>query len=157
MTVSVSTIPAAKTAILAAIQSRAGLSTLNAKGAITWSHPGDDIQREAIFMASAEVESEEVVALRPRRHIHDEKYVVPVWVDVVQEGNDPQTAETRMWALVGEVEQAIRDITPDAVATGLLTITVSGKTPDEWLDIGGSGRGVRCRIAVSVEGRSGPG
>lgn len=151
---SVSTVPVAKATILAGIQARSGLNALNNAGAITWAHPGELIQKEAIFMASAEFNSEDVVALRPRRHIHDEKYVIPVWVDVIQDGDDAQAAETRMWTLVGEVEQAIRDANPDAVGTGLLTLTVSNKTVEEWLDVGGAGRGIRCRIAVSVEGRN---
>jgi hypothetical protein len=151
---SVSTVPSAKAGILAAIQARPGLATLNTANAITWGHPGELIQREAIFLAAAEFSEEDIAAMMTRPHKHDEKYTVPVWVDVVQEGDDPQTAETRLWTLVGEVEQAIRNLAMDAVATGVQELYINSKIPEEWLDIGGAGRGVRCRIGVYVWGRN---
>lgn len=151
---SVSTVPTAKAGILALIQARAGLSDLQAAGAITWSHPGKDIAKEAIFMGAAVFTSEEVAGMRRAPHAHNELYTVPVWVDVLYEANDGQAAELRMWTLVGEVEQALRDdpglgAGPDG---GILRALVTGKVPEEY--ISDQGWGVRCKVNVEVLGRS---
>lgn len=147
---SVSTVPAAKAGILALIKARPNLTAVQTG----WSHPGQDISKESIFMGAARFSGEQTVALRAAPQYQDEDYTVPVWVDVLLEGDDAQAAETRMWQLVGEVEQAIRNDKTLGIgpAGGILWAQVSGKTPDEY--ISDQGRGCRCWIAVTVKGRS---
>lgn len=129
------------------MQARAGLTGVS----VTWAFPGADMPKEAVFMSAAEFLSEQIVALRHAPHKHDETYVVPVWVDVLSEGNDAHAAELRMYVLVAEVEDGLRLAPSLSDATGVLSAIVTGKQPSEYTS--DQGWGARCRINVTVKGR----
>lgn len=96
-----STVPAAKAALLALLQARAGLSGVQ----ITWEDPAELIQREAIYFGDTDVD-ERTAALGYQRR--DESYDLELIVRVLQEGDDAQTTETRWWTIVAEIEQTLR-------------------------------------------------
>jgi hypothetical protein len=104
-------------------------------------------------MAAAEFSEEAIATMRTAPHVHWERYDVPVHVDVLQEGNDPQTAETRMWTLVGEIEDAVRVNTSLGLSIAVVnTAVVTDKRPFEYES--DMGRAFHCRVAVSVAARS---
>lgn len=141
-----STVPAAKGGILALIRARPALATVQT----SWSHPGDKVAKESVFMSAADFEDESISFLGSVKQ--NEEYVIPIWVDVLQEGDDAETGERRMWTLVGEVEQAINGNRDLGVGPPtILQSYVAGKEPDEYLS--DQGRGFRCRIKVAVQGR----
>jgi hypothetical protein len=147
--VSTSTVPDAKAGILSRLLAQAGLSGVQ----VGWAHPGKDILKESVFMGAAEFSDERVAGMRTAPHAHTEEYVVPVWVDVLYEGSDAQTAEARMWVLVGFVEDALRQ--DPGVGVGpprVLQAIVTRKVPEEYTSE--MGYGTRCRVEVSVTGRS---
>jgi hypothetical protein len=144
-----STVPAAKAGLLTLIQASATLTALQAAGAITWAHPGKHIQHEAIFMSDA-VFTEEQPFVGNR--IHRERYIIPVWVSVLDRGDDAQAAETRMWTLVGAVETAVRGDGTLGGVTNLLSAVLQtpGKRPRSWIET--QGRVCECELSIVCEG-----
>src|SRR5215218_10858957 len=102
-----STIPAAKAALLTKLEARAGLADV----LIAWSAPvRPPMQSEAIYLDDAVDVEREWVSLGAQRL--DERYTLQVRVETTAygDGSDIRRAvEERMWALVAEVEQAVRD------------------------------------------------
>lgn len=126
-----SSVPRVKARLLTTMQT--ALAALHTRGAVTWAHPGADVRKEAVFMGDARFSSESPSALRASPRQQDEFYTIPVFVDVMAEGNDPQGAEERAYVLAGSVEDAIRtDQTLGALTwTGgtLFYAQVDGKEP----------------------------
>lgn len=104
-------------------------------------------------MASAEFSTEEIATMRTAPHVHWERYEIPVHVEVLKEGNDAQAAESRMWALVGEVEDAVRLNVSLGISDAIVhTAVVTDKKPLEYES--DMGRAFHCRVAISVQARS---
>lgn len=145
----VSTVPAAKGAILTLIEARAGLATVQT----SWATPGTaDIAKESIFLGDAEFSDETIAFMRPTPHPHTEEYRVPVVVDVLEEGNDAQSCEERAWTLAGEVEEAIRNAPNLALPSVVIKAWVSGKEGGGYRhDLG---RAFVLLVNVSVQARS---
>lgn len=99
-----STVPAAKAAILALLIARPNLNTV----AITWGGPTEqeDLQDEMVYF-------DDPVIRRPNwgslgnREIREE-YVLTLRSQNRSVGDDQAGTETRAWALVFEIEQALR-------------------------------------------------
>lgn len=140
-----STVPAVKAALLTA------LTTALGSVQVKYAHPGDTIAKECVFMADAEFDSEDSSIGQVS---HYETYTVPVWVDVLSEGNDVQAAEARMWVLVGLVEAAVRSNGTLSATPGLLSATVTGpnaKAPQNYIT--DQAWASRCRIAVQCKAK----
>lgn len=102
-----STIPAAKAALLSALQARLGLAGV----LIAWAPPvRPPPQPEAIYVDDATDVEREWISLGAQRL--DETYTLQVRVETIAYGDGSdirQAVEERMWVLVAEVEQAVRD------------------------------------------------
>lgn len=151
-----SSIPRIKTALLTAMQT--ALPTLNTASRVTWAHPGAAISKEAVFMGDAFNISENVAALRVAPHQHDERYVIPVWVDVLSEGNDAQSSEERMWTIIGSIENALRADPTISATAGLISAVIGdggeggeGKHPENYQTDGAWAS--RCMVSVKIHAR----
>lgn len=146
----VSSVPRAKAAILAMVQGT--LTGLNTAGAITWAHPGGDPPKEMVFLSDVEFDDEQTAAMRTAPRYQDETYSVPVWVSILAEGNDPQSAEERMWEIVGAVENVIRADQSLGGMTGLHWALVNGKTPRNIMT--DQGWAAECMVRVKCHART---
>lgn len=100
-----STIPAVKAALVAAFQARPALSGVQ----VTWGVPHDAIAREWICVGDVEGRQDSAAIGQQRR---DEEYTVLVVVNVVRPSlESAQATAERCFALVAEVEQALRPLT----------------------------------------------
>lgn len=102
-----STIPAAKAALLSALQARPGLSGV----LVAWGASAKPAtQSEAIYVDDATEVEREWISLGAQRL--DEIYTLQVRVESTAYGDGSdvrQGVEDRLWTLVAEVEQAVRD------------------------------------------------
>lgn len=102
-----STIPAAKAALLSALRGRSGLSGV----VVEWAAPvRPSPQAEAIYVDDAIDVQREWISLGAQRL--DETYALQVRVETIAYGDGSdvrQTVEERLWELVAEIEQAVRD------------------------------------------------
>ena len=103
-------VPATKAAILEVLGARAGLAGVT----LGWSGPtkDEDYVPEMVFLGEVERTS---FWKQLGGHVREEEFSVAVTVYVEQFGDDPQTVEERAYALLDEVEDALRD---DLVAPG---------------------------------------
>lgn len=122
-----STIPAAKAALLGALQARVALADCY----VAWGLPAKPPpQSEAIYVDDAVDVQREWVSLGAQRL--DERYTLQVRVETIAYGDDSalrQSVEERMWVLVAAVEQCVRD---DLTLGGTLygtTATPAGVEP----------------------------
>lgn len=105
-----STVPACKAAILAILTADAGLATVDKR----WSPPteAEDYSaiNEKIFFGDTEILDDNWTALGRAQGagLRRETYRLTITAGVVQEGDDPQTAEVRMWAIWNVITQALR-------------------------------------------------
>lgn len=99
-----STAPAFRTALLAALQARPALSALS----VTYSHPGDSLEVDAVYLGEVRGTSE-LPVIRASRKKREERYTLDVWFDVAAVGPDAQTASERAWDLFGELEDILAD------------------------------------------------
>lgn len=121
-----SSVPAVKAAILTLLQADAGLTGVD----VRWAEPIKDLPPEMVSLGNAEFTAETVPFLKPAPHRHREDYVIPVWVGVELEGDDPRTTETRMWEITGVVENLLRNNVNLQQSLGLLHwAIVAGKEP----------------------------
>lgn len=96
-----STIPAAKSALLTALQARPGLAGVLVQWGVPFEVPAD---RERVYLGDATGVTREWAGLGQFRI--DEIYGLAVHVEVCMEGDDQRACEERMFAIVAEVEQA---------------------------------------------------
>lgn len=103
-----SSVPTVKASLLAALQARPGLDDVQ----VEYAPPmRAELQRECMYFDTTSLDEEDVVLGQRRR---DETYTLRLVVLVALDGDDPQACEERMWVIVGEVEQLLRDDpTPD--------------------------------------------
>jgi hypothetical protein len=123
--VAASSAPVVKANLLTILRARAGLSGVN----VFWANPGTAIGQECIWLGKvSDLESDDYLRPAPRRKQED--YTVEVIVWCVMDGDDPQTVETRWWALVGEVESALQaDPTVGGAVNQWATITGMEQSP----------------------------
>lgn len=103
----VSTIPTAKLRLLNAIVARPALAGV----LVRWSVPASSqAQRDRIFVAEARNIDREWAGLGATRL--EERYTVDIVCETFWQGDNAQSAEERLWTIVGEVDGAIRtDVT----------------------------------------------
>jgi hypothetical protein len=134
--VAASTIPAAKAALLTALQARAGLTGVD----VRWGLPAQTLSaNERVYVGDAEEIDRAWVGLGAQRL--EENYILQVIVETFQAGDDQRATEERFWVLVNEVEQAVRgDLTlaqtvrlasPDGIAEARV-----GPTDEGWAATG---------------------
>jgi hypothetical protein len=101
--VSASTAPAAKAALLTIFAAAAGLSGVT----LSWDQPtkDSDYTGEMIWLGDVQG-SENWSSLGAQRR--EESYTVGLGVYVEQWGDDPQTVETRLWAVWAAATEALR-------------------------------------------------
>lgn len=96
-----STIPALKAALLALLAARANLSGVQ----VVWGAPLPNPGREFIALAGTEGEQQTAAIGRLRR---EEEYRLTIYCSTLREGQNQQACTERAFALVAEVEDAVR-------------------------------------------------
>lgn len=138
----VSTAPTVKAAILTGLALEAGLSGVQ----LEYAAPSvDAMQQECIFFGSTELDE---VAANIGNSKRDENYVLHLIVNVLRDGDEPQTAEERMWTLVGVVETYLNT---NKNPGSCLWAQIAGieQTPIAWE----GKRGSEADIRIAVRGR----
>jgi hypothetical protein len=141
------TIPACKAAILTILGLRAGLAGVT----LNWAGPtkDEDYVDEMIFLGQAERISD-WASLGAGRRVED--YTIALTVFVEQWGDDPETVEERAYALLDEVEDALRD---DIRANPSTLRTAGVFTLGQMTDTGSTGPSTTekwgARIDATVE------
>lgn len=153
-----SSIPACKTAVLAILAARSGLTGVKltrtgpTKDSDFAASPGNDV--ELIFLGRSENQTDWAELGTGRR---TETYLLDITVWAEKWGDDPQTVEERAFALWGEVEDALRtDIraSPSVLrtagvfqfATASYTALPGPAAPEKW--------GVRIDARVQFQARN---
>lgn len=124
-----STIPAAKTALLAAITARPALAGVH----VAWGIPAElPSEHERIYVGDAiEVDRSYVNVGAGSAAIKlDEDYTLQVHVETFAGGNEQQATELRLWALVAEVEAAVRS---DLTLAGTVRVARPGANDSKTL------------------------
>lgn len=137
-----STVPAVKRSLVTLLAARATLSQVQ----VSYGAPIRGTAREFIWVG--DVEGGQSFASLGVNH-RDEEYAVKVVISVVREGNDQQSAETRCFDLMAELEDELRD-TPQLATAGVLWSEVG----DFQLEQLASDQAVEARLTVDVRVRA---
>jgi len=142
-----STAPTFRAALLAALQAKAALATVQTG----YSHPGDAREDESIYLGEIRGSSQ-IPTIRAARKARQERYTLDVWIDVDAVGPDAQTASERAWALYGELEDVLAD--DPTVGLGAPFWAVLGDfTETLMFDESRRGWGSLLRAGIDVEAR----
>lgn len=74
---------------------------------VLWGMPGEDVPTDVVWVGGVEPVDQDAAALGQRRR--DERYRIPVFVDVVVPGADPAAANRRAGTLARLVEEVVGD------------------------------------------------
>lgn len=114
-----STIPAVKAAIFELLRARPGLAGVQ----IEWDRPSDDaMQHEAMWFLGAR-QTQKAEAMGNQRR--DETFTLELLVSIRRDGNEPQLCELRMWEVIGEIEQLLRQ-NPKPIPAPLFDVQFAG-------------------------------
>lgn len=142
-----STAPTFRAALLAALQARPALSSVQTAA----SHPGDTRENESIYFGEIRGSSD-IPTIRAARKARQERYTLDVWFDLDAVGPDADTASNRAWALFGELEDILAD--DPTVGLGAPFWAVLGDfTETLMFDETRRGWGSLLRAGVDVEAR----
>lgn len=141
-----STIPAAKSALLTALQARAGLNGTLVQWGVPFEVPAD---RERVYIGDAKDVDREWAGLGQYRI--DETYNLSVHVEVHQEGNDQRACEERMFAIVAEVEQTA--VLAAMTGTGLTWRAKPGAMNPQTFPFGDAGWISQVTLNLECHGR----
>lgn len=142
-----STVPAVKAALVSAFS-----TALTGQGVtVTWAAPSDeeDYVNEMVWLG--DTEHDEDFKLLGAQRI-DESYTVEVFVQVMKEGDDPQTTEERWWAIRALCVNALRnDLTLGNVVNQWIgpfptRVETRPAGPKQWLTRGTVSLACRARI-----------
>jgi hypothetical protein len=134
-------VPAAEAGLLAALRSRAGLAAVQVAPA----HPGKTIKAEAVYLDDPSP-VQRAAALGGRRRA--EEYSIEVVVSVLRKGNDLAGVKARMWALVAEVEEAVR--ADPTLGGAVLTAQVGDIDPQSFRDPSASVAEATVKVACTA-------
>ena len=138
-----STVPAFKAALLAALQARPTLSTVQ----VTYGAPLPSPADEYVWLADADGE-QETAALGAQRR--EEYYDLTVYVAVYRAGEDQQATTERAFELVAELEEVLR---ADATVGGVVRVAVvAGPFRLEEM-ASDTHRGAQVTVTVAVRAR----
>lgn len=140
-----STVPAVKAQLVALLT--AALPTVD----VTYSHPGDAIQPESVYLGGVRG-SHDYPVVRAGRKPRQETYTIDVWIEALRDGTTSQEAEERAWVLFGELEDAIAD----DPTLGLAIVGWARVADwDDFLawDLQRQGWSARIRAGVTIEAR----
>lgn len=139
-----STVPAVKAALVALLE--AALVDVS----VSYSHPGNALPVEAVYLGDVRGTSE-VPTSRAGRLARHERYTVDLWISVTTDGSSSEAAEARAAELLAEVEDVLaEDVTlgEEIVAATLAEV--------DWLpafDDGRHGWSALLRVGVDVNAR----
>lgn len=137
-----STIPAARTWLVAALAADPGLDGVVVARTGLW----DDIpQLERIEVRNASSISRE---RRAMGGAITETYAIPVYIEAVSHGLDLEATENRLWALVAAVERVVED---DHTFGGLLVSALPAGAPDGEESGSASDGRFAARITLSID------
>lgn len=97
-----STLPAVKTALLAALQADGALAGIQ----VSRSWPGDTLQQNAVWMGEATAHNT-IPVVRGARVAREENITVDVYINCQCPGADASAAEAQAFEILGEVENIL--------------------------------------------------
>ena len=142
-----STVPAAKAALLSIFATALAGESVD----ISWAAPSDDEDYTDEMVWLGDVDYEDSFKVLGAQRI-DEEYTIPVSIQVVREGDNPQATEERWWALRALCVNALRD---DLTLGGVVNQWVGSfpsnnetrpAGPKQWLSRGTVSLTCRARI-----------
>lgn len=116
-----------------------------------YSHPGDAMERETVYLGDASA-THDLATIRSGRRTRDETITIDVWVETTADGPDAQAAAERAWVLIAALEEALTvDATLGLPAPFWAVLTGF----DERLgwDEDRRGSAARIRATVTCQGR----
>lgn len=141
MPANTTTIPAYKSALVAALQARSALSAVQ----VSYGHPGDVQRTETIYVGDTRG-TQEPVAIKATPTLRDETYTTDVIVEITQIRSSQENVDLRAATLAAEVEATIAE-NPSLGVAGVLWSTVI--TYDMAGGFDADGR--VCTITLGVE------
>jgi hypothetical protein len=144
-----STLPTVRAQLVSLLGARAGLAGVM----VTPCYPGDTDRTEAVYLGEAR--GHDVIPVsRAGRAKRQEDYQVDVWISVTVAGPDGAVAETRAFALFGELEDALADDpTIGLGGAGFISATLADWDERLALDPLRSGWACIVRAAVDIKAR----
>lgn len=141
MTISISTKPAVKAALIALLQARPGLSGV----LVTWAIPHGTLEAEWICVGNVIGEDASAAIGQQAR---DERYTVACTVSVLRSMLEPaQATAERAFVLAGEIQSALRPLASTPLGVGQLVWALVTKTDlEEFAD----GKNREARVTVNV-------
>lgn len=115
-----STVAAAKAAIVAALSARAALADVD----VHYAYPGESAFRERIFLGNEVLSKQKAAAQRTGAKPREETYELPLVIETLQPGKTPEETEARLGVL------------GDEVAAVLETWPTLGVAGVNWMGIG---------------------
>lgn len=142
-----STVPTVRAALVSALSARPALAAVQ----VAYSHPGQAIETESVYLGAARG-SHTVPVVRAGRKKRQESYVLDVFFDVVADGPTGQEASERAWTLAGELEDLLAD-DPSLGQPPPFWAVLGDWTETPFFDDARQGFGVLLRAAVQIEAR----
>lgn len=142
-----STVPTVRSALLVALGARAALAAVQ----VSYSHPGQAIEPESVYLGAARG-SDEIPVIRAGRKKRQESYTLDVFFDVVADGPTGQEASERAWTLFGELEDLLAD-DPSLGQPAPLWAVLGDWSETLFFDDARQGFGSLLRAAVQIEAR----
>lgn len=114
-----STVPAVKAALFTLLRDWPGLGGVQ----IEWARPSEDAMAlESVWFGGARL-AQKAEALGNQRR--DETYTLDLVISIRRDGDEPQLCEQRMWDIVAEVEQLLRE-NPKPIPAPLFDVQFAG-------------------------------
>lgn len=99
-----STVPTVRAQLVALLSARPALADVQ----IGYTHPGDALEHESMFLGDSRA-TVELATIRAGRRTRQESYVLDVWIEVNSDGPTAQPATERAYTLLGELEGQLAD------------------------------------------------
>lgn len=138
-----STVPTVRAQLVALLAARAGLAGVQ----VAYTHPGEATTFETVFLGDSRGTSEPAT-IRAGRKARHEHFTIDVWVEVVRDGPDAQTASERSWALAGEVEDMLADDPSLGLSQPFWAVLAE---EDQSVYVEDSHRGYVSRLRLGIE------
>jgi len=138
-----STVPTVRAALVTLLAARPGLADVQ----VEYTHPGQELQGETIFLGDSRGTAE-LATIRAGRRTRTETYTLDVWIEVNSDGPTAQTASERAWTLAGEVEDQLADDATLGLTQPFWAVIVEA---DQSVYVDDAKRGYVARIRVGIQ------
>lgn len=147
MPAALSLVPAARAALFTTLTTAFTGSGVQ----VSYSHPGDAMERETVYLGDARG-GHELATVRAGRRSRDQTFSIDVWVETTCEGPDAQVASERAWELYGELEDIVANDASLGLTQPFWAAVAEFEETVGW-DIERQGAAARLRASVACTGR----